>query len=77
MDREATVHGITKSQIPLSTRACVRARTHTHTHINVKSFLFVFSEFLPDLFQMPKSIMYLLAQKSHFCNNRSSMLEVT
>ena len=28
---QATVHGVTKSQTRLSTRACVRAHTHTHT----------------------------------------------
>jgi len=36
MDRgawQATVHGVTKSQIWLSNWACTHARTHTHTHI--------------------------------------------
>ena len=47
MGREATVHGITKSRIPLSTHTRTRVRahthTHTHTHISVKSFvLFLF-----------------------------------
>ena len=61
MDGGAAVRGVAKSQIPLSTH---------HTHIIVKSFVLFFSEFLPDSFQMPKNTMYLLAQKSHFCNYR-------
>ena len=28
---QATVHGVTKSQTRLSTRACARTHTHTHT----------------------------------------------